>query len=595
MRGFFLLLLVTIYFPLLLKAQSLPNYPQHYFQWPVGAKIGIVANLGELRHNHWHMGLDVRTDQVQNKPVYAAADGYIARIRIEPFGYGRSIFINHPNGLTTVYGHLNNYFPALEKYVTDQQYKQETWAIELTFLPDQFPVKKGQFIAYSGTTGGSQGPHTHFEIRDTKSDKCLNPLLFGFPLADNVPPNLVKLAIYDRNKSIYEQDPSLYPVKKSANGSYQLNSPIVKTGNKKLSFAIQAYDRMSATNNPDGIYSAQLFFDDKPVIEFVLDSIDYNETKYVNAHIDYRYRENGGAFLQHLSRMPGDHGPVYKPVDADGIIELNDNNVHSVHIEIKDAYQNITSLNFQLQFMQSLEKDDRNEGIAKSFVPNYVNVLDENDFEVYMDENCLYDTVQPVYYRSNSDLPMSVSALHEFGDASIPVHGEYTVRIKPSVPVPAEWRDKLIIKRTGRGNSVRKAKWERDWVTGRFGDFGNFQVFADTEPPILNELGRGDTIDLSAARRIIFQPKDNSGVISSFRAELDGDWLRFTNDKALSWIYEFDDKCGYGVHELKVSVKDITGNETVKSWWFKRYPYKPPAKKATVKKPIKKTIVKKKH
>ena len=152
------------------------NYTKGYFRWPLDLKPEIVANLGELRNNHWHMGLDIRSNQKENQQVYAAAAGYIAGIRIEPFGFGRSIFINHPNGLTTVYAHLNDFFPALEQYVTNQQYQRESWALELEFSPKQFPVAKGTFIAFSGNTGGSQGPHLHFEIR--QNGTLVNPLSY---------------------------------------------------------------------------------------------------------------------------------------------------------------------------------------------------------------------------------------------------------------------------------------------------------------------------------------------------------------------------------------------------------------------------------
>ena len=225
----------------------------------------IVANYGELRPDHWHMGLDIRTKQKENYPVYAAAGGYIAKIRIEKFGYGRSIYINHPNGLTTVYGHLNDFFPALEKYVTEQQYKKESWEIELNFTKNQFPVFKSQLIAYSGNTGSSQGPHLHFEIRNTKTTKCLNPLLFGFPMQDNMKPELIRLALYDRSRSVYEQTPQLFSLEKTPDGYCIVNTAVIQTGLEKISFAIQAIDRMKKGGSADGIYAANLFFDNKPI------------------------------------------------------------------------------------------------------------------------------------------------------------------------------------------------------------------------------------------------------------------------------------------------------------------------------------------
>lgn len=160
------------------------------------------------------MGLDCRTEQVVNKPVYAAADGYIAKVKIEPFGFGRAIYINHPGGYTTLYAHLNDFYDPLEKYITQKQYELKCWAVFLDIPPNIFTVKKGQQIAWSGTTGGSQGPHLHFEIRETGTDKVLNPLLFNMPITDKIAPDIIRLAVYDRSKSTYEQSPGLFSLKK---------------------------------------------------------------------------------------------------------------------------------------------------------------------------------------------------------------------------------------------------------------------------------------------------------------------------------------------------------------------------------------------
>jgi murein DD-endopeptidase MepM/ murein hydrolase activator NlpD len=597
----FLLMMLIVLYSIGLWSQ--PSYPKYYFRNPLDIPMQLAANFGELRPNHWHMGLDIRTNQKENLMVYATANGYIAHVGIGPQSFGRYIIINHPNGLSTLYGHLNDFFPALEQYVTEQQYKKETWAIELDFSKEKFPVSKGQIIAYSGNTGGSQGPHLHFEIRDTKTEKCLNPLLFGFPIQDNVPPNLVKLALYDRNHSVYEQSPLFFSLKNTGIGYIIPNRPLIKTGSRKISFAIQAYDRISGSANPNGIYSATLFLDKQPQISFVLDSISYNETSYLNAHIDYKYRYDGGSFLQHLSQLPGDHGPVYKKIKNDGTINLTDTNIHFIRIEIKDAYFNTSQLNFSIQYNDSLNKpvaiagfDNYRNNNAQVFTPNNVNVLEKPDFELYLPESCLYDTIQSFYFNTNSSLPNAVSASHQVNNASIPVHDDFTVRIKPNRSIPVEWKNKIVIQRNYRNsNSVRKAEFQgsiftgSQWLSAKFDDFGTFQAFADTEPPTINDpdsyrVGKGDTINVSAATRIVFQPTDNFRVIKNFRAELDGRWLRFTNDKNRPYIYIFDEHCPFGIHQLKVSIEDIVGNTTTKTWWFKRYPYTAPKKKALHKK-----------
>ncbi|MEO8854890.1 MAG: peptidoglycan DD-metalloendopeptidase family protein [Ginsengibacter sp.] len=568
------LFFVFVFFSSSIFGQFFPpkKYPKDYFIYPVDAKISLAANFGELRPNHYHMGLDCRTDQVINRPVKAAADGYIARVSVAPFGFGEAIYINHPNGFTTVYGHLHRFTPALEKYVTDQQYKQESWNVSLEIPRGLFPVKKGQLIAYSGNTGGSQGPHCHFEIRDTKTDKVFNELLFGLPIPDNVPPTIVGLYMYNREKSTYSQTPLHLPIKKLS-GEYRTVSGVIPVTSDKISFGITANDKQSGSNNPNGIYEAIIYLDDLPLSAFELDSISYDETRYVNANVDYKTRAAGGPYIQHLSRLPGYPQGVYKDINGDGVIRLKDQNVHQIKIVVKDAEGNTSLLQFKIKKSNASSNNNsaypanpnRNE-----FQPNVVNVFENDRLEVYLPQTTLYDSVAFSHSEKSSVSPDSYSPVYSVLSGLIPAQNYFTISIKTNKPVENNLQNKILIKRNWNGKTeVAKATKHLDWYWAKFNSFGNFELIADNEPPVI-VANFHDNANLSQASKIIITPKDNNDQVKNFRAELDGKWLRFSNDKGKTFIYEFDEKCSRGKHELKISVEDEAGNRSEKTLYFTR-------------------------
>ncbi|HEU5364596.1 MAG TPA: M23 family metallopeptidase [Hanamia sp.] len=568
----FLFLLFFIFYSTI-QAQFFPpkNYPKDYFIYPVDARISLAANFGELRPNHYHMGLDCRTDQVINRPVKAAAAGYIARVTVAPFGFGQAIYINHPNGLTTVYGHLHRFFPALEKYVKEQQYKQESWNVDLKIPPALFPVKQGQFIANSGNTGGSQGPHCHFEIRDTRTDKVLNPLLFNLPIPDNVPPTIVRLYMYDRCKSTYSQTPQHLTIKK-LNENYTTVENVIPIHTDKISFGISANDKQSGSNNPNGIYEAIIYLDEQPLSAFQLDSITYDESRYVNANIDYKTRAAGGPYIQHLSRLDGYPEGVYKDIKGDGVIELKDTSIHQVKIVVKDARNNTSVLRFKIKKALIVEKGkaDNMDYQKKEFQSGFVNVFENENVQVYLPAGTLYDSVAFFHAEKKSATSQSFSAIHSILSGLIPAQNYFTVRIKADKNIPENLTDKILMKRNWNGKSdVVKATRNDDWYSAKFNAFGNFELIADDEPPVINANFHDNAI-LSHSREIIITPKDNNDEVNNFRAELDGKWLRFTNDKGRLFIYAFDDKCAPGKHELKISVQDEAGNKTERILHFTR-------------------------
>ncbi|MEO6548515.1 MAG: M23 family metallopeptidase [Ferruginibacter sp.] len=549
------------------------NYPKGYFGWPVEAKKAIVANFGELRPNHYHMGLDCRTDQMENRRVIAAADGYIARVKIEPSGFGRCIYINHPNGLTTLYAHLNDFTPALEQYITQQQYRLESWKVFLDIPKNLFPVKKGQFIAYSGNTGGSQGPHTHFEIRDTKTDKVLNPLLFGFPLTDNIAPDILRLAVYDRSISTFEQTPKFFPLKKT-NGVYTTISNLILANTSKVSFAVSAYDRYTGSTNKNGIYQASLYEDEQFVSGFQLDSISYDETRYLNAHVDYKLRVGGGSFVQHLGRLPGYHMGIYKDVGNNGVIDIEDGKIHQLKIEVKDAQGNTSVLQFGVQKTfpkaTSLQSIVVASSAQNEFHPDFINVFENSHISFYLPENALYDSIR---FKYNEIIPLQGNPIYQLHNGNIPVHSMFPVKIKNAgAAYPAKmvmhryWKDKDDY---ARAVQVTMGK-EKDWYQASFRAFGNFQLLTDTIPPSITPVGIRDGINAAKLSRIAFVIRDNTKELQNFTAYLDGKWLRFTNDKGSAFIYKFDEHCPAGPHDLKIAVEDCVGNKSERTYHFTR-------------------------
>lgn len=555
-------------------AQFFPakNYPKNYFTYPVVAAKSLSANFGELRSNHYHMGLDCRTDRVQNKKVLAAAEGYIAKVKVEPWGFGRAIYINHPNGLTTLYAHLNDFYPELENYVKEQQYKLKSWQVYLDIPANLFPVTKGMFIAYSGNAGGSQGPHLHFEIRDTKTDKVLNPSLFNFPIPDNVAPDVFKLAVYDRCISTYEQTPRLFTLKK-VNGVYVTTPSLIISNTDKVSFGITASDRYTGSSNRNGIYETVLYENDKPIVGFQLDSIGYDETRYLNAHIDYKYRSTGGTYIQHVSKLPGYNNSVYKTTNGDGVILIDDDSIHKMKLLVKDANGNTSVVQFEIKqgnkFTETKKEDSATYFQQRSFHPGFVNLFENSNISFYLPENCLYDSIRFQYREISSADGFTIFQLH---NTSVPLQTYFPVTIKAETAFP----DKMIMHRFANGkDDYAKAEQvangkESGWYRASFREFGSFQLMIDTEPPVITPIGFRDGMNCSKQRRIVFAVKDNTEDIKKFTATLDGNWLLFSNDKGSRFIYEFDEKCPAGEHELKIVAEDQVGNLTEKVYRFTR-------------------------
>lgn len=553
--------------PQLLKGQYLPgkSYPQGYFRNPLAVPIVLAGNFGELRPNHFHSGLDIKTQQRENLPVHAAADGYVSRVGVSHTGFGNVLYITHPNGYTTVYAHLNRFYPELAAYVQQRQYELESWAADVVIPPGKFPVRKGELVAWSGNTGGSAGPHLHFEIRSTKTEKPLNPLLFGFDIPDTRAPDVYRIAVYDTEKSLYEQQPLLLSVKK-VNGEYVTTQPVIKVRAAQAGIAINAVDRQSNSTNPNGIYEVLLFDNDVPNIGFQLDDIGYDETRYLNAHIDYRIKKGGGPYLQLLFSLPGNGLNIYHDIKGDGSVDLSDGAPHQVKLLVKDAYGNSSTVKFALQQSGTAGEPP---ACANIMYPDSRNIFENNQVEFFLDETALYDRICFNYRELPNISTKAYSGTYHLHTALVPIHDYFDLRIRPAKWVPPHLQHKMVIVRTGQGESVSGTTFENGWYKGSFRDFGDFHLEVDTTAPKIALLGGvRNGSNLSKATRLAFSMSDASGI-KSYRATLDGKWLLFARrGNVLS--YTFDEHCSPGAHTLKLTVTDVAGNANTHTLTFKR-------------------------
>ncbi len=541
------------------------DYPGTVFGNPLSIPISLAANFGELRSNHYHMGLDIRTGHRENLPVHAAADGFIYRVNIEPFGFGQAVYIRHPAGFVTVYAHLNAFAPALENYVRKKQYELECWAVSLDIPPGLFPVKKGSLIAYSGSTGGSEGPHLHFEIRDYSGETNFNPMLFGLPIADNTAPVFRRLAVYDRNLSIYEQTPVFFQI--TGRGTdYYMTQPLIKVHTTNVGFGISGFDTKTGSGNPNGIYQGIIFDNGRPVSGFRMDSISYNDTRGINAHIDYRTKSIGGPYYQLLFRLPGYIHSIYRE-EKDGYIRLDDGKIHEIQIELQDAYGNKSDLRFKVQFQPAQES--RLFFAGKMFYPSMIDGNETDDCAFYLGEGSFYDSVHVSYLAMDGHAPDLVSRVHYIGSASVPIGDSMTVRIKLTKPV-SEKSQVLMEQMDNGGSTVKAVRWQGDWATAAFRSFGAFQLVMDSVPPQISFPGIVENANLQRSPRIVVSVRDNYGKIKNFRATLDGHWLLFSNDKEKAFVYHFDEHCPPGRHELRVTAEDEAGNRAERVLNFAR-------------------------
>jgi Peptidase family M23 len=552
------------------------GYPQGYFMSPVGHAIELTGNFGELRPNHFHTGLDIRPAKSgESEPIFAAAEGYISRIQIEPSGYGNLLEITHPNGFTSVYAHLDRINDDLNNYTKENQYQRESFQVELFPTPNQFPIQKGQQIGMMGNTGGSQGMHLHFEIRDAASGQPLNPLLFGIYVADNKAPIFYEMRAYflnANNESYGSRSFSLRDKK----GNYTIQNDTLTIPAERIGLGIRTYDEMDALDNKNGIFSFEEYLDSTLSFGYNFETIAFNESRYVNAHLDYRAWKRSNTYLNRCYRLPGNKLSLYKNAINDGVITLPPNRPVKVELRTKDVAGNEAKLLFWLQRSESLEFPSP-AAYSQVFDCEKTNDFSNNEMALHLPEGCLYENLYFKYDMTQGASSAVYSPTHHLHEDYVPMHKGGELKVRPSGPIYEALRSKYFLAYYDHNGDVSACggTWEGEMLKIKTYAFGDYCVMLDTIAPSIKPISF--KTDLKNASKMSFRIKDNfenargaEGI--GFRATVDGAWILMEYDpKSNSITHRFDNKkIGIGEHQLKIVVKDNRENVRVFESLFTR-------------------------
>ncbi|MFM7309929.1 MAG: M23 family metallopeptidase, partial [Flavobacteriales bacterium] len=470
---------------LLLGSLSFPCYAQTiepgYFGPPMDIPLHLAGSFAELRTNHFHMGLDIKTQQREGINILSCADGYVSRVKVSPFGYGYALYVTHPNGFTTVYAHLKSYAPKIDSLVKAEQYRLKTFSLDHYFTPSMLPVVKGEIIGLSGNTGSSSGPHLHFEIRKTATEEAMNPLLFGFDIQDHIPPSLHSVWIVPLNESSRingKQQPASFELKAHHHGGLTLKHTTPPKLSGDIGFAINTTDMLDGNSNTCGIFTIELFVDSALVFGQKMNEISFDDNRAMNAHTIYKQFKKSGTDLHRSYRLPGNPLNIYYGLVNEGIVTFSDDQKHHIQYVVTDVYGNVSTCQFDVQSSPA-NAPVADDGALWNWEEEHR--YDSENLRVFIPKGALYEDLA-FSASQQTDIPGAKSDVFQICNSLIPLHRKMEIAIRLD-SFPAALSSKCIIVRYDADKNKKYSeggKIENGWIKSTSHYFGRFHAELDT-------------------------------------------------------------------------------------------------------------------
>jgi hypothetical protein len=538
---------------------------------PMRETPSLSASFAELRADHFHTGLDYRTGGVQGKDVLAVDEGFVYRIAVSPTGFGKALYVRHPSGLSSVYAHLRSFRPDIEEYVLQNQYSQRSFSVSLFPQRNQFRVTRGEVIASSGNSGGSSGPHLHFELRDSATEDPVNPLNYdGLGVSDRMRPVIDKVILYplSHRSAVNGNHNNLTLRTVPSDGSYGVSAATVPVVHGETGIGIKCWDTFDNSTNRCGVYSIELLADGLKVFSFTADRFSYSETRYINAHIDYAARITSNEYIHRLHIQPGDRLSMYDGHVGRGVLSFNDDAEHEIKIIVTDTHRNKSWVTFRVKAVSKAPRPPAEPDCSKVLPWGRAADFTADGIRLHFPAGALYDTLW-FSHKTRKSNNGYLAPIHSIHNETVALHDRVRLSLRPDTVIPG-MEEKLCLAHISNKGTVSYAggNYRYGFVSGEINRLGDYTVTADTVAPEARfSFARG--ANLTGRSQFTATIRDEFSGIKSYEMFVDGEWILAEYDAKNNLLTCRPGKSKMNqntIHAVELRVTDNRGNNrTIRS------------------------------